>query len=65
MTNKLTLHVVDMSEDDCDHAQKVILEAFEHEREERKIAHKIKTQFDKDRGKSAASIVPAKSNWFI
>ena len=42
-TNRLTVQVADMSEEDADHAKKVINEAFENEREERKIALKIKT----------------------
>jgi hypothetical protein len=49
--NKLTVQVCDMSEDDTDHAKKTIIEAFESEREERKIAHKIKTEFDKSKSK--------------
>lgn len=49
--NKLTVQVVDMNEDDTDHAKKTIIEAFESEREERKIAHKIKTEFDKSKRK--------------
>ena len=43
ITNKLTVQVVDMSDDDAEHAKKVINEAFENEREERKIALKIKS----------------------
>ena len=36
--NRLTLQVIDMVEDEVEFAKKVITEAFEFEREERKIA---------------------------
>ena len=54
--NKLTVMVCDMSADDADHAEKTIKEAFESEREERKIAHKIKTEFDKSKSKQEPAI---------
>ena len=47
----LTIQVCDMSEEDSDFAYKVIKEAFETEKEERRIAWKVKAEFDKMKGK--------------
>ena len=49
----LTIQVCDMDDKLADTAQKVIKDAFETEREERKIAQKIKADFDKQEGKPA------------
>ena len=51
----LKVLVVDMSEDDEHYAKKTIFEAFETEREERKIALKIKSDFDKNKSKLSKS----------
>ena len=49
--NKLKVEVCDMSPDDKSYAEKIIVEAFEQERREDKIANRIKTDFDKNKGK--------------
>ena len=54
--NKLTVMVCDMSADDAEHAEKTIKDAFENEREERKIAHRIKAEFDKSKSKQDPAI---------
>jgi hypothetical protein len=51
----LKVLVCDMSEDDETFAKKTIFEAFDIEREERKIAAKIKYEFDKNKSKQRAS----------
>ena len=40
-----------MSHEDEDMAKRVIVEAFDNEREERKICQKIKNIFDKEKSK--------------
>ena len=51
----LTIQVVDMSEEDLDFAYKLLKDAFETEKEERRIAWKVKCEFDKLKGKWSSS----------
>ena len=48
----LNIHYQDMQEEVLEQAQKLILETFENNKEERIIANKIRQEFDKTHGKS-------------
>ena len=45
-----------MSHEDEEMAKRVIVDAFDNEREERKICQKIKNIFDKEKSKSFSSL---------
>ena len=47
----LNIHYQDMREEVLEQAQKLILETFENNKEERIIANKIRQEFDKTHGK--------------
>ena len=44
---KLHVHYKDMKDDVLEAAQKIILDTFENQKEERIIANKIRQEFDK------------------
>ena len=45
--SKLNIHYKDMKDDVLESAQKIILDTFENQKEERIIANKIRQEFDK------------------
>ena len=45
--SKLHVHYKDMKDDVLEQAQKIILDTFENQKEERIIANKIRQEFDK------------------
>ena len=57
MSNKLHVHFKDMEPEMLEHAQKVIVETIETEKEEKRIANRIRTEFDKNKDGSWNCIV--------
>ena len=55
--SKLHVHYKDMKDDVLEAAQKVILDTFENQKEERIIANKIRQEFDKVYGESWNCVV--------